>query len=330
MENNNNHSINDELLTRYLLKEAENVEVNAVEAWLSEAPENRKHLSRLKTVLDMVELSKIDTAAEWNSFKMKLKPQTKVVSLKPVKRHHNPVYWAVAASVAVLIGLTLFFTLFFNPKPKTLLAKANDKVVALNLTDGSTVNLNRNATLEYPETFGKENRIVKLNGEAFFSVAPDAERPFVVETPDFSVTVLGTAFFVSAPQGQPGEVYVEHGKVRCTHKSSGEDVTLTAGQKYTFGQDNNVPNNPSTQDLNAFAWKTARLIFENETMSNIAHSIEQTYGCKVVLKGKTASCVLTVTFEDLTLDGVLNVLETILDARINRKGQTVEIDAAGC
>lgn len=330
MENNYNYIINDELLTRFLLGETDTEEKAAIENWLKASPENEKMLHRQKMIIDMVSFAKQNVDEEWMTFKKKLTPQTKEIKFESSETKNNYRYLAIAASIAVLIGLSVFFIFYFNNAPKKLMAESKDKIMDVILSDGSNVSLNRNSTLEYPETFGKNNRQVKLNGEAFFKITHDASKPFIVETEQLTVTVLGTEFYVSSFEGQPQQVYVETGKVKCEHKTTGENIILNAGEKYTFGIQNNTVESPSEKEMNQYAWKTARLIFVNEKMTDITQTINNTYGSHIILKGNIYNCTLTVNFEDLTLDGVLNVLQTILDAHIIKKTNTIEISGNGC
>ena len=330
MSNDNEHIINDDLLTRYLLGEAAPEENVLIEGWLADDPENKDTLRRRKTVIDMVALSKMDVDAEWNAFKSKLKPQTKEISFHQATQRSSMRILAIAASIAVLIGISVYFVFFFKQGPEKLMAQSKDTIKNIALADGSQVSLNRNSTLEYPEEFEKGSRTVKLNGEAFFDITPNKDKPFVVETPAFSVTVLGTSFFVSCTEGRPEKVVVLTGTVKCVHKTSGEEVVLNAGQMYTFGSVAKSPEPVTEKEMNAYAWKTARLVFVNEKFNDIISTINSTYGCHITAKGQMNECVLTVNFEDLTLDGVLNVLEVILDADITKDKNNIEIKGNGC
>jgi len=329
MENNYNH-INEEFLTRFLLGECTPEEKSMIEKWLTIAPENKARLNQLKTLFDMVALSKMDADAEWLSFKDKLKPKTKIVQLTPPAKRNKMRLWAIAASITVLIGLSLYFALFYSPTPKQLIAESHDIIKEISLADGSAISLNRQSTLEYPEQFDKNKRLVKLKGEAYFKIAPDTTRPFIVETEQFFVTVLGTVFYVRSYPGQPQEVFVESGTVKCEHKTNNESVVLNAGEKYTFGSLTNTPEITNQTDMNMNAWKTAYLVFSGEKMSDIASIVSHTYGCNIMLKGDISNCTLTVNFENLTLDGVLNVLQTILDVQIVRNKNDIEISGNGC
>ncbi len=330
MNDNNNHIINEELLTRYLLGETNAEESALIVKWLEASPENRKTLQHHKTLIDMVSLSNQNIDDEWQAFKTKLNPRPKEIKLEIPEHKVNYRFWAIAASIAIIIGLSVFFIYFFNNSPKQLLAESHDQVKDVILADGSNISLNRNSSLEYPEAFGKKERMVKLKGEAYFKVKHDDNKPFVVETDKFTVTVLGTSFYVSSFEGQPQQVFVETGKVKCVSKTTGENIILNAGEKYIFDAEKKVPETITDKDKNNFAWKTASLVFVNEKMADIATMIDKTYGCQIVLKGKINSCTLTVNFENLTIDGVLNVLQTILDAKITRNAKNIEISGQGC
>jgi len=328
--NGENLHITEELLTRYLLKETDAAENISVEEWLKAAPENRKQLLKLKTLLDMYALAHQDIDEAWHTFKEKLPSRTKEIAISPQKQKFNYRLWAIAASLAMIIGFAAYFVFFADKKEPYLIAHAVENVLELALNDGSNITLNRNSTLEYPAKFTQDNRHVKLRGEAFFEVASIPEQPFVVEAHDLIVKVLGTSFYIKAHSPRHQQVYVQTGKVECEHKRTGEHVILNAGEKFEFGIDKEHIEAISSDDMNSFAWKTARLVFVNESMNNIAYHINKAYGCNIKLSGHIINCRLTVSIEDLTLEGVLNVLQSILPIHVEQSGREIKISGDGC
>ena len=102
---------------------------------------------------------------------------------------------AVAAGFVLLIGFGWMFYFYQRPV-RTLIVSTNIQTQCIQLPDGSKVTLNRHSQLSYPETFNKE-RIVKLNGEAYFEVNKTGH-PFTVSTQGMQIEVLGTTFNISA------------------------------------------------------------------------------------------------------------------------------------
>lgn len=330
MRENNNYIINDELITSFLLKETSEAENAIIKNWLDETPENKKILQKHRNIIDMVALLNQNVDAEWQKFKHKLTPQAKKVSIYTKKTKIIFLKWAVAASITLLIGISAYFAIFSNLLSKNIVAKSKENVVNIVLNDGSHVTLNRQSVIKYPKKFTDDKRLVKLQGEAHFNVTPDKEKPFIVEAENLTVTVLGTSFYVRSFSGQPQQVYVESGKVECVHKTTSENIVLNSGESYVFGSQKQTPEVVSDKDMNTFAWKTTKLIFVNEKLSDIIALINNAYNSKINIKGPVANCRLTVSFENLSIDGIINVLQTILDVRISKSDKQIVISGEGC
>ncbi|MBK7131283.1 MAG: FecR domain-containing protein [Bacteroidales bacterium] len=102
--------------------------------------------------------------------------------------------------------------------------------MVISLPDGSKISLNRNSQLTYRENFGKKNRNVKLTGEAFFEIAPDASKPFIIDAGKADVRVVGTSFNVITNNTESEvEVYVKTGKVILSDKSGSQSIALEPG-----------------------------------------------------------------------------------------------------
>lgn len=319
----------DILITRYLLHETGEQETREVEELLESDPDFRKELYEFSRVTDMLEILKKDTDQSWYQFRNKL---THKSQLSETPARHTAVLFrrfAVAASVIVLIGIASFFgyKAFIS---RTLIITSSQETVQLDLKDGTHITLNRESEIQYPRRFGKENRTVRLKGEGFFKVEPDSAKPFIVETTDLTVTVLGTSFYVKAFPGELPEVYVETGKVQCFYKPSGETVILEAGETVIFGTKAPRPVKATIRDLNTYAWKTFSLKFEDESLDHIISLVNKAYGSHLEADPKITDCRLTVNFNNLSINGVLNVLQTILDVRIVKSRDKIIIRGEGC
>lgn len=323
------NGISEEFLIRYLLKETGEQENYFLEQAIVADPAIEDELQKLRNVLDMVSLTRIDTEAAWNSLSVKLKPKPSLKVQQTKHRTFSIARLAVAASILIVIGLTAFFGYnMFMSKPVTTQTFAETAI--LELHDGSMVTLNRESELRYPRKFTKDQRTVHLKGEAFFEVEPDPDKPFVVETADLTVTVLGTSFYVRAFPGHLPEVLVETGVVQCHYKPTGETIILQEGETAIFGRGNAGTRKASIPDLNSYAWKTYNLRFENESLNNIVLFINRAYGSQLEIEGNIGECRLTVNFNNLNIDGVLNVLQSILDVRYTRGKQKIILSGEGC
>jgi len=323
------HHIDDVLLTRFLLKETNEQENLAIGKALSEDPALRKELQALRMVLDMTDFAMMDDGKAWSDFSKKLHISPAKEQNSGRKMIFSLKRLAVAATVLIILGISAMIG--WNAyMSQSLTMLTSDETLSLQLKDGSKITLNRDSELSYPRRFMKDNRTVHLSGEAFFDVVHQPEKPFVVETAELTVTVLGTSFFVRDFPGQQPEVMVEDGSVQCYHKPTGNTVILEAGQNAVFGPENLQAKKTTFTDKNRFAWKTFNLRFENESMEEIARLVNRAYGCRLEPDEKIKDCRLTVNFNSLNIDGVLNVLQSILDVKYLKTGDKIILKGEGC
>ena len=106
----------------------------------------------------------------------------------------------------------------------------NQKNLQVTLPDGSNIYLNRNTILSYQKNFGRDDRNVTLSGEAFFDIAPDTEKPFIVDAGKASVKVVGTSFNVITNNHDSAvEVFVKTGKVMLSGDTGNRNLEIEPG-----------------------------------------------------------------------------------------------------
>ncbi|HNV52472.1 MAG TPA: FecR family protein, partial [Tenuifilaceae bacterium] len=139
-------------------------------------------------------------------------------------------YAAVVLFAVVISGIGGYK--YFNPELVALANNSNQNTVITTLPDGTTIYLAQNSTITYAKRFVGKSRNVKLEGEAFFDVAKDPEKPFVIETKAASVKVLGTSFNLKSTNSTNFELSVVEGKVGVNLNSNkNENVVAIAGDK---------------------------------------------------------------------------------------------------
>ncbi|MCH7400845.1 FecR family protein [Belliella kenyensis] len=172
-----------------------------------------------------IETSKIN---QWNEHQMGNKEDVsdkiwskiskKAHLAKPRKRTLSPSL-EVAAAILILIFAGLFLLLkshdqtSTNPIPWQTYQTVPSQKSTINLPDGSIVILNAGSSLSHPIDFKGDIRQVTLKGEAFFKVAPDKDKPFIVSCKDFSTQVLGTSFHITTFPEDGAMITVHEGKV---------------------------------------------------------------------------------------------------------------------
>lgn len=174
------------------------------------------------------------------------------------------------------------------------------------LPDGTEVWLNENTMLVYDQTFNEKQRVITLDGEAYFDVKRDTSRPFIVQTPNATTHVLGTAFNLrSYSHEQSIELTVTHGMV-----NFGADhmVEVSAGRYASLDvNSNNIAL--GTAERNADAWKTRKLVFDNTPMREVIRDMERYFHIK--FETETAAllqCRFTGSFNDPQLKELLDII----------------------
>jgi ferric-dicitrate binding protein FerR (iron transport regulator) len=267
----------------------------------------------------------IDLDREWNHFTDSIGQQKTSARLSPAQ-----LWLRIAASIVLLMvvgGLLYYYT---SPDQAIYQTAANKQTVVL--PDGSEVTLNRYTTLSLDADFAKENRILTLKGEAFFKVQGDAGKPFVILTKNATVQVVGTSFNVNAYDSLlEVEVIVTTGIVSLQTKGGTEKVKLVAGQKGIYSETTEKIVSAVNQDVNFLSWNTGRLVFVENDLRSVLETLKKAYHTDIVIRTDIpVSCIVTVTFDQQTLESVLKVLESTLNLKYVINGNTVEITEAGC
>ena len=189
------------------------------------------------------------------------------------------------------------------------------------LSDGSVIWLNSDSRLEYPEKFALEERRVRISGEAFFDVARDTMRPFVVETALQSVSVLGTKFNVSAYPSEPVLTTLASGKVKVIPVSGMDSVVLLPGEQSVLSvyADNLSVRQVKINDV--VSWKDGIINIENMGLREILKVVSRAYDVDfdtellpvddIILRGSISS--------DESLGVFLAVLSKVADVKFKMK-----------
>lgn len=162
------------------------------------------------------------------------------------------------------------------------------------LPDGSKIWLNNNSKLIYPKKFDTDQRKVELIGEAYFEIQHNASVPFIVQTSDVSIKVLGTKFNVSAyPNDKLIETTLVSGKVVVQSNENPKLVkTILPGEKLAFDKVNNQMSESQVDTKFYTYWMKGQFVFKDEKFEELAKKIERIYNVEIIfadpsLKEKT-------------------------------------------
>lgn len=213
----------DEIIAKRLTGEISEAESAWLEQWLSQSTVNRRYFEQMQGLWQQSGAGRpalshpIDVEAALAKTKNKIRAQ-KTPKTTPMRA-----WWLAAAAV---VALLLSAVWFFQTPAETVTMAATETPLRDTLSDGSMIALNQHATLS--ATFDRNSRRVKMQGEVFFDVAPDAAKPFVIDVRQVEVTVIGTKFNVdNFSDSNTIIVSVESGKVKV--KSGSQVVFLTMG-----------------------------------------------------------------------------------------------------
>lgn len=207
-----------------------------------------------------------------------------------------------AAVLFVLITLTIVINsynrrLFQADKNEyTLVITENGQRSKVVLPDSSIVWLNSGTTLSYNYNSGN-SRLVKLKGQGFFEITRDESRPFVVQSGDLQVEVLGTRFDVNAyPGNEEISVVLESGSVLLSHSQLSLDCVLEPGEQADYDVASNKVSVHQADIEKLTSWKDGKLIFKNDPMKLVFEKLERWYNIDIeVLDEEVYSSIFTGT-----------------------------------
>jgi transmembrane sensor len=194
----------------------------------------------------------------------------------------------------------------------------------LRLADGSSVVLAPESKLWIPSDFGRTVREVRLQGEAYFEVAHDSTRPFLVHAAESITRVLGTQFSVRAyPADHQVDVMVRSGRVsvRAARGVSGTEAVITRGQLARLDSLGLTTVMSRADVEQALAWTDGRLAFDKEAFRDIIPQLERWYHLRIRLADPALGARrITATFGNESEDQILDALALLLDAHVAREG----------
>lgn len=252
-------------------------------------------------------------------------PVSGSVDSDKIKPYRSYAGWLVAASVVFLFALAGWWNRDFIVYESFTTAFGETR--SFLLADGSRVTLNANSDLQVPRFgFGRKNRVVHLQGEAYFSVRHQLNNgKFIVKTgKGFEVVVFGTEFSVFArPRG--AKVLLDKGKVQVNYSQETEagSVFLKPGDLLTL-RENGAPEIQPVETGKYKAWKDHRFVFEHTEVQELAGMLRDIYGLSVKIEDSTiASRTLEGTFQAENADELLEVISELLQIKVTRNGNTV-------
>ncbi len=323
------NKLNEEILAKFLMGECTEDELREVNAWLEESGENARELFKLEEIYHLGRLGDTSNTQDIEKAEKRLIKRLEQEKAEQCKVRKKIGWMRYAAVFAGFFLLGLFSYLFYqtySSRPETLLAvTAYDKIKELKLPDGTKVWLNKNTTLRYPHEFAGKGRKVYLEGEGYFEVMRNPEKPFVVQSEAMQVRVLGTIFNLKSDKAKMSAVAtLLKGEVEVKGNHGEGMITLAPGQKAEL---NGITRRLIVKqvDTGIENWHNNEFVFEKADIYTIARTLENSYGVKVILApdidvSKTYSGTLK---KKDSVEAVLNLIKNAIPVEYKIVGSSV-------
>ncbi|MBR5905686.1 MAG: FecR family protein [Bacteroidales bacterium] len=311
-----------DIINRFQKQSASEEEKRQLSEWLEESEENRRFYSLFAANYSLHEAV---TAPSLNKDMEAMMARLDArISDSERPRRFGPARvagfaFAFAAALAVLFFVFRGGVPGSSPVqqiPMELAVNNNPSTIHLLLGDGTSVYLASGARLSHNVTSLKNSREVELQGEAYFDVARDESRPFVVKTPNIGVKVLGTAFSVSASP-ERSEVVLERGSVRLLSPEGNAMVTLSPNQKASYLS---LTGDMSVEPVYATAFVTEKYNLVNMSdvsLDEMLAKLSELYGVRICSSGSVDNKHYNLAFlKSDSLQDVVSIVEYLTGAQL--------------
>lgn len=366
-----------DLIEKYLSGTLNPVQTEDLLRWIYESKSNRTYFARIKNMWISSQLDNenpnIDLDEEYKLFtyRKELNPSTAYKGFyhQPSAFFNKEIIRRAIQIAAVILFLYSIAGTYFYIKNNSVVSyteirtKRGEKTYIL-LADGTRVWLNSETLFRYPSRLDAKNVEVFLDGEAYFNVAKNPSRKFIVNASSLDITVLGTSFNVkSYSSDNTIETTLEEGKIVITGKMGEkrleQPVMLIPNQRATFIKDihefevqdikdptpeiNEVSDNNSDSEKQVkkkpkilvtskvdsklyTSWKDGKLIFKSERFEDLALRMERWFDVKIeIVDAELKDAKYTGVFEKETIEQALNALSISLPFHYEIHQNMVEI-----
>lgn len=345
----------EDLIRAFLKGECSDKELQQLRFWLS-LPENKEEAESLfkmkwEEISGEELIEDFDKEAVFDGIRAKVrgfeKPTEPVARITRDREAYGyPRKKRSATGLKIFLGLALIFVIgyFVIPAPVLDTDPATEQITrvaprgyrnTITLMDGSTATLNSESSITYSKDFGKEERIIYLTGEAFFRVARDESKPFVVISKDLKTTALGTSFNVNAYEGNEESISLATGKVKVELKAGpnndthSKEMILTPGEQAVWTGESAGLTKREFDFREILSWKNNVIYFNNTELKSMIRVLEKWYDVQITIEGNTNRLTDhgTGKFKNESLENVLSSLGFTMGFtyQINEKKITLKL-----
>ena len=320
-----------ELLNKFINGQCSEEEVNQILTWYYSSEADRFYTHQIDHLIEKYTRDNIpnsDKEKIFDSILNKINTQKSDASIVPVrsylsKSRPRPLSKIAAAVIALFIFSFIIYKLQIIKPTETAVNESEwiEKITTAGqkstifLNDGSKVTLNSNSKIRYIKPFSDTARVIWLEGEAFFDIKFDQERPFVVHAGDIKTTALGTSFNISHyPNKFTIKISLASGKIKINNendKISRFEYLLNPGQGIIFDREKKSVEEVIFDPLEDLAWKDGILYFKDANFFEMIEKFEDWYGVTIQVEN-TAKIdkeqLFTGEFDNESLHNVLEGL----------------------
>ncbi|WP_073059228.1 FecR domain-containing protein [Fodinibius roseus] len=316
---------------KYISGEASSKQRKEVEAWIEADPDHAELFEELKDIWESKQEEEWDVDLAWENISGKLigdrETSLRLVNLSgdqvkktgySSKTNRNKIWgYRVAVSLILIVGVLLTLILSLEqptseepPAMQELIVERGQRS-QFKLSDGTQVWLNSDSRLEVPARFSGDFREVHLEGEAFFDVAENPDKPFLIHARESFTKVLGTQFNLQAYPGEQVQIVVKEGRVAFggSHQMEDESSELVKNQRAVLSDTNHLTIN-EVNDLERYiGWTEGRLVFRDTPLKEVAKKLERRYDIECTIEELALEDrTVTATFKK---ESIIEVLEII-------------------
>jgi len=317
-------SVDHHLLEKYWAGLCTPAERKAVEQWMSEGIPEEPYKLRSQEAEPLMKDQLWQRIAQTRQEESEIKQLIKIVPIWSWSRRI-----AIAAVLILMIGLGIYVLKNQSPGVPLIvyqeLVLPRGKKASITLSDGTKVYLNAGSRLRYPEKFPETERRIFLDGEAFFEVTKNPEKPFYVQTKQTTTRVLGTRFNIQSWKGYADRLNVEEGRVQFTAAGCIDTLILHANMQGVF--DGHSLVRTVVNSANKIAWTKGIMVFNDTKLSEVTTELERWYAVEIQLSDpELANYRLKARFDNNpSLNDVLQGISFALNIKYKIKDKEVTL-----
>ena len=324
----------DELLAKYMIGEATAAEMEFVVQWARESEYNKKYFADFQLIWETAKTlkteSNLDVEASWTEFKQLRDNKDDLLAantgpqLGKIKPLNGFTRWIkIAAMWIAVVGIAASLYTFLHGEPELLTLQSYNSVKTDTLSDGSVITLNKNSIIRYPAKFTGNFRVIRLvSGEAFFSIAHDRSKPFVVYLNNAVVKVVGTSFNIKNSKTK-AEIIVETGIVEVIRNKV--VIRLRPAEKLAIDDASGSVLKGLSKDNFYNYYRTKEFVANKTPLWRIIEVLNEVYKVDIRIADKElANRTLTTTLRLGDLDSNLDLIANTFKVHIVREsGQII-------